>query len=420
MKVLIVGSGGREHALAWKLKQSKKVTGIFIAPGNAGTALCGENVEAKTSGEILEWLKQNKVDLVVIGPDNYLAEGLTDSIQKIGMPVFGPTKAAAEIEWSKSYAKQFMLEEGIPSARYQVFEVAESALAYASTQPYPLVIKADGLAAGKGVVIAKTFKEAEQAVNDMMSNRVYGDAGNKIVIEEYLDGFEISIHAFCDGDNAVLFPPSKDHKRIFDGDNGPNTGGMGTITPVPLVSELEMELIRNKIVLPTLVGLKKRGRSFRGVLYPGVMFTKDGPKVIEFNARFGDPETQSYVRILDSDLFDILYACATGSLQNIEVRWNSDFACCVVLASAGYPGSYDMGVAIKIPTDSNNIVIFHAGTTLREGKLVTNGGRVLGISATGETLEKALQTAYNAITPDIFMGIQYRRDIGATSFPKDQ
>lgn len=419
MKVLIVGSGGREHALAWKLKQSPKVTQTFIAPGNAGTALVGTNVTARTSEEILEWLGKNKADLVVIGPDNYLAEGLSDSIQAMGVAVFGPTKAAAEIEWSKSYAKEFMQEENIPTARYQVFDKIENALEYVRKQSHPLVVKADGLAAGKGVVIAQNIEESERAISDIMDKKVHGDSGNSIVIEEYLRGFEISIHAFCDGENAVLFPPSKDHKRIFDGDTGPNTGGMGTIAPVPSVSEHDMSLIRECIVLPTLSGLKKRGRPFRGVLYPGIMLTKEGPKVIEFNARFGDPETQSYMRLLESDLFDVLYACATSSLKNTEIKWSSNSACCIVLASTGYPEFSEKGTIIKVPTDTKETAVFHAGTVLREGELVTNGGRVLGITAIGKTLKQALETAYGSITPNIFAGARYRKDIGASSVPVD-
>jgi len=413
MKVLVIGGGGREHALVWKLKQSPKVAQIFIAPGNAGTALLGENVSARTSKEILEWLKNNAVDLVVIGPDNYLAEGLSDSIQEMNIKVFGPTKAAAEIEWSKSYAKQFMQEENIPTALYKVFETTEGALEYIRKHQFPLVVKADGLAAGKGVVIAGTLEEAERAIEEMLDKRIHGDSGSKVVIEDYLDGFEISVHAFCDGDNAILFPAAKDHKRIFDRDKGPNTGGMGTIAPVPLVSEEQMELIREKIIVPTLVGLKKRGRLFRGILFPGIMLTKEGPVVIEFNARFGDPETQSYMRILESDLFDILSMCASGSLKDLEIKWSDHYSCCIVLASKGYPNAYEKGVSITLPAVSRDVVIFHAGTTLYEGLLFTDGGRVLGITATGKTLEQALQTAYDPISPDIFDCVQYRKDIGA-------
>ncbi len=416
MRVLITGSGGREHALAWKLNQSPKVTKIFIAPGNPGTAVCGENINARTSKEIIEWLKQNPVDLVVIGPDGHLAEGLTDSVQKLGVPVFGPAKAAAEIEWSKSYAKQFMQEEGIPTARYEIFTDSILAQEYIRTQTLPIVIKADGLAAGKGVIIAKTLLEADKALYEILNEKIFGESGQRVVVEEYLSGFEISAHAFCDGENAEMFPISKDHKRIFDNDQGLNTGGMGTIAPVPNVSAEDIELIRNRIVLPTLTGLKKRGRPFCGVLYPGVMLTKDGPKVIEFNARFGDPETQSYMRILNADLFEILSACALGSLKDVRVEWSDTYACCVIVASKGYPGTYERDLPIILPADtSDELVVFHAGTAVKEGKLISGGGRVLGITAVGKMLKEALAAAYSVISPNLFKGVHYRKDIGASS-----
>jgi phosphoribosylamine--glycine ligase len=412
MTVLIVGAGGREHALAWKLKQSPKVHKIFISPGNAGTALVGENINAKTQSEILGWLRTNPVDLVVIGPDNHLVEGLTDAIKEIGIKVFGPTKAAAKIEWSKSYAKQFMLEEGIPTARHRVFETAELARDYVQKQSFPIVIKADGLAAGKGVIIAGTVEEAEKAITEIMETKVHGESGACLVIEDFLEGFEISVHAFCDGEDAVMFPSSKDHKRIFDGDKGPNTGGMGTIAPVPIVPQEQMDLIRDRIVLPTLAGLKKRGHPFKGILFPGIMLTKYGPQVIEFNARFGDPETQSYMRILESDLLGILLACVSGSLKNIEVKWSDKYACCVVLASAGYPGTYEKGFAINLPADSEELVVFHAGTALRDNQLVTDGGRVLGVTAIADTVGDSLAKAFRALSPRVFEGVQYRNDIG--------
>lgn len=418
MEVLIVGSGGREHALAWKLKQSPKVSKIYIASGNAGTALVGENVPIKSCVEILSWLETHPVGLVVIGPDNYLAEGLTDLIQKLGIPVFGPTKAAAEIEWSKSYAKQFMLEEGIPTARHRVFETAEVALKYIRKQQFPLVIKADGLAAGKGVVVAENLAEAEDAVDEIMNQKAHGDAGGRLIIEEFLEGFEISVHAFCDGENAILFPSSKDHKRVFDGDQGPNTGGMGTVAPVPLLSEKQMQLIQERIVLPTLRGLARRGRSFRGVLFPGIMLTKYGPSVIEFNARFGDPETQSYMRLLESDLLDILLACTNGTLNDIKIRWADFSACCVVVASRGYPAVVEKGILVTLPPNSAELVIFHAGTTVERESIETSGGRVLGITATGTTLEEALRFAYEAVSSNLFNGAQFRTDIGKTSLPE--
>jgi len=412
MKVLLVGSGGREHALAWKLKQSKRVTDIYIAPGNPGTEELGENIPAETSQEILEWLKSNRVDLVVIGPDQYLAEGLTDSIQELGIKVFGPTKLAAEIEWSKSYAKQFMEEECIPTARHKVFNSSDEAKKYVSTQSFPLVIKADGLAAGKGVVIAQDLAEAVEAIEGMLDKKTFGESGARIVIEEYLEGREISVHAFCDGNIAVLFPASKDHKRIFEGDTGPNTGGMGTVAPVP-VSQEEMDLIRDLVILPTLTGLKKRGQPFNGLLFPGIMLTSEGPKVIEFNARFGDPETQSYMLLLETDLFEILDACASGTLEEIDIRWSNQFACCIILAAKGYPARPEKGAPITIlPFKSENTVIFHAGTTLSNGELRVSGGRVLGVSARGETLKEALDKAYKKIDQIDFQGKQFREDIG--------
>lgn len=415
MKVLVTGSGGREHALAWKLKQSLKVSKIFIAPGNPGTATCGENIDARTSKEVLDWLKKNPVNLVVIGPDNHLAEGLADSVQELGIPVFGPTKSSAEIEWSKSYAKQFMREEGIPTARYEVFTDSKRAQEYIRTQALPIVIKADGLAAGKGVIIAKTLAEADAALHEILNEKIFGESGQQIVVEEYLSGFEISAHAFCDGENARMFPISKDHKRIFDNDQGPNTGGMGTIAPVPNVSPEDIELIRTQIVMPTLVGLKKRGRPFRGVLYPGVMLTKDGPRVIEFNARFGDPETQSYMRILESDLYEILYACASRSLTGIEVGWADTSACCIIVASEGYPSTYKKGVPITVPADTSDVVVFHAGTAIQGGQVVSAGGRILGITAVGLSLKQALAAAYAVLSSEICMEAQYRKDIGASS-----
>ena len=313
MDVLITGSGGREHALVWKLKQSPKVKNIFVAPGNAGTSLIAHNVEASTTEEIVNWVKANPVDLVIVGPDSHLAEGLVDILQDIGIAVFGPTKAAAEIEWSKSFAKQFMKEAGIPTAAYQVFTDIEKAKSYIKTQPLPLVIKASGLAFGKGVVIAGSMQEAEIVLEDMMGDKIFGESGTKVVIEEFLEGQEISIHAFSDGEHVVLFPPAQDHKRIGERDAGPNTGGMGTVAPVPFVTEIQMKKIADQVVVPTIVALKKRGRLFKGILFPGIMLTKTGPKVIEFNARFGDPETQSYMRILETDLVDILMACIDGT-----------------------------------------------------------------------------------------------------------
>lgn len=415
MRVLIVGNGGREHALAWKLKQSSKVKEVFVASGNAGTSQIATNVPIAETDQIIKWLKKNPMDFVVIGPDSYLEEGIVDKVQEIGMTVFGPTRAAAEIEWSKSFAKQLMFEEGIPTAKFKVFTNFYEANEYVKNQAFPLVIKADGLALGKGVIIAENLSQAEEGLKEMMQNKIYGEAGDEIVIEEYLQGREISIHAFCDGESAMLFPSSQDHKRIFDGDTGPNTGGMGTIAPVPGITKKQMDEIKEKIVLPTLRALKKMGRTFQGILYPGIMLTDTGPKVIEFNARFGDPEAQSYMRILDTDLIDILIACVKGNLNSVNIQWSRNSACCVICASGGYPGDYQKDLSIQglDKIEDGDIVVFHAGTKISNNKILTNGGRVLGITATGNNLEEALSGAYRAIKSISFNGMQYRKDIGA-------
>ena len=417
MDILIIGSGGREHALAWKLKESSKIKKIFIAPGNAGTSQIGLNIPISKTEEIINWLKKNHVDLVIVGPDEHLADGIVDALKTLDIPVFGPTKSAAEIEWSKSFAKQFMKEENIPTAQYEIFNDAKKAKLYAQTQSFPLVIKASGLALGKGVIIAHSKKEADKALDEIMIDKIFGNAGNEIVIEEYLQGKEISIHAFCDGTNAVLFPPSQDHKRIFENDDGPNTGGMGTIAPVPWVSEKDMKTIEEKIVVPTINALKKRGRPFRGILFPGIMITETGPKVIEFNARFGDPETQSYMRILETDLVDILFACINGKINEREIKWSQKSACCIVCSSGGYPGEYQKGKMIGgLDAVQKDIVIFYAGTKCENDKIVTNGGRVLGITAIGDNLKESLSKGYEMTKLISFEGMYYRKDIGKKSF----
>ncbi|MEI8337668.1 MAG: phosphoribosylamine--glycine ligase [bacterium] len=416
MNILIVGSGGREHALAWKIKQSPKIKNLFIAPGNPGTAKLGTNLPIKTKNEILDWLKLDKMDLVLIGPDNFLAEGIVDEIEKLGIPVFGPTKKASEIEWSKSFAKQFMLEENIPTANFKVFNNFLNANKYIETQSFPLVIKASGLALGKGVIIAKTLGEAKKTLEEIMSAKIFGEAGNEVVIEEFLVGKEISTHAFCDGENITMFPSSQDHKTIFEGDLGPNTGGMGTIAPVPWVTEAQVKEIENLVIKPTITALKRRGKPFKGILFPGIMITESGPKVIEFNARFGDPETESYMRLLKTDLVDILLACTKGKLNEQKIEWENFSACTIMCASEGYPGSYEKGKIIHgLENSEKDIIVFHAGTLNVDGKIVTNGGRVLGVSATGNDLKEALGKAYDVIENISFDGMQWRKDIGAKS-----
>ncbi|MSU55299.1 MAG: phosphoribosylamine--glycine ligase [Candidatus Taylorbacteria bacterium] len=419
MRILIIGGGGREHSIGWKLKQSKKVKKIYFSPGNGGTSLIGKNIQIDNSNhqKVGSWAKKNKINLVVIGPDQYLAEGLADSLQKKNIKVFGPTKIASEIEWSKSFAKQFMIEEGIPTAKFAIFNNFEKANSYIKKQKFPLVIKADGLASGKGVVIAKSFLEAESALKEMMKKKIYGNAGSRVVIEEYLTGKEISIHAFSDGKTTKLFPSSQDHKRIFDSDSGPNTGGMGTISPLPWVTKKLMLEIHKKIVKPTIKGLEKRNRKFVGVLYPGIMVTKQGPKVIEFNARFGDPETQVYMRLLENDLLDILFSCIEGRLSKTKIKWKKESASCVVLASGGYPGKYKNGLSIKWISDikGTSVFVFHAGTKKVKNKFVTNGGRVINVTSTGRTLKNSLNKTYKAVNTIDFKGMQFRKDIGVKS-----
>lgn len=416
-KVLIIGSGGREHALGWKLKQSTKVSKLFFIPGNGGTESLGTNIDIKVSNnqKIIEWSKGNDIDLVVVAPDDPLSNGLVDDLEKAGIRAFGPNKKASEIEWSKAFAKQLMKEDNIPTARFKIFTSFEEAKKYLESQNFPLVIKASGLALGKGVTIAQNKQEALNALEDAMVKKVFAESGNEIIIEEFLEGFEISIHAFSDGETYSIFPTSQDHKPIFDGDKGPNTGGMGVVAPVPKVDQNLIKRIENEIIRPTLDGLKKRGRIYRGILYPGIMVTKSGPKVLEFNARFGDPETETYMRLLKTDLFDIFNACVDGKLKDVKIEWEDKFACTIVLASKGYPGDYQKGFEIKGIYDAEkqeDIVVFHAGTKIENGKLVTNGGRVLGVSSVGNSLEETLEKAYKAIEEIKFEGMQYRKDIG--------
>lgn len=429
-KVAIIGSGGREHALGWKLKQSPKVSKLFFIPGNGGTLNLGTNVDINVldNQKIVNFAKENKIDLVVVAPDDPLAAGLVDDLTNAGIKAFGPTKVAAEIEWSKSFAKQLMKEENIPTAKFASFSDFETAKKYLDSQEFPIVIKASGLALGKGVIIAWSAAEGAGSLENIMVNKIFGEAGNEVVIEEFLQGFEVSFHAFSDGETYSLFPPSQDHKPVNEGDTGPNTGGMGTITPVPQVDQDLINGVRKEIIEPTLEGLKKRGREFKGILYPGIMVTEKGPKVLEFNARFGDPEAQSYMRLFKTDLYDVFIACVNGTLKDLNVEWDDRFACTVVLASKGYPGNYEKGfeiTGIEEAEKNEDIIVFHAGTKIqsykpglqpqfqsRIAKLVTSGGRVLGVSAIGDSLENALNKAYKAIEKISFKGMQFRKDIG--------
>jgi phosphoribosylamine--glycine ligase len=419
MKILVIGSGGREHALVWKLSQSPRVTSILCAPGNAGTAqLAVNHAAAATDLEGLVALAQNeKIDLTIVGPDDPLAAGIVDRFRAAGLRVFGPTASAARLEASKSFAKDFMVRHGIPTAGSATFTDAQAALAHCASSRYPLVVKADGLALGKGVVIALTREEAEKAVREAMIEKVFGSAGDTVVIEEFLTGPECSVHALVDGTSYALFPDAKDHKRALEGDQGLNTGGMGTISPSREVDTAMQARIRTEVLDPFLRGLKIDGLEFSGMLFPGLMMTPEGPKVLEFNCRFGDPETQSLMRRLRSDLLDLIEATVDGKLSSVTPDWDERAAVCIVLASGGYPGPIKKGKEITgfeaAAASDPDVVVFHAGTALKDGKVVTSGGRVLGVTALGATLEEARAKAYAAADLIRFEGKQLRRDIGA-------
>ncbi len=421
-KILIIGDRAREHALAWKLKQSPEVGEIFIAPGNAGTALVGKNVPIKITdtAALRDFAKKEKIDLTVVGSDEPGPLGIVDQFKKEGLLIFGPTQAAAQIEASKAFSKKLMKEEGIPTAAFETFTDYDSAIGYVDEKGTPIVIKASGLAAGKGAIVCKTIDEAHAALKEIMVDKIFGDAGAEVVVEEFLEGQEISIHAFSDGKTFKMFPTAQDHKPIGDGDAGPNTGGMGTIAPVPWTDADLIERVKAKIVEPTLNGLAKRGSPFAGILYPGLMMTKNGPRVLEFNARFGDPEAQSYLRLLKTDLFMVLEACAKGELDKLDIEWQSGFAACVVIASGGYPDEYKKGLPISGIEEAekvDDVVIFHAGTKIENGQFITSGGRVFSVTATGVTLDEALEKAYAACGKIHFEGMYYRKDIGRRKAP---
>jgi phosphoribosylamine--glycine ligase len=418
MKVLVIGSGGREHALAWKLKQSPRVAKIFCAPGNAGTAQVGENVAigAEDIPSLVSYAKREEIGLTVVGPDDALAAGIVDTFEREGLRIFGPSAAAARLESSKIFAKDFMLRHGIPTAEAREFSESLDAHEWCRGANYPLVVKADGLALGKGVVVAENPLEAAMAIHRAMELGVFGDAGRKIIVEECLNGVECSIHALVDGSNYCLFPDAKDHKRAFTGNRGPNTGGMGTVSPSGNLDARLIERIREEILDRFVAGIKADGIEFRGMLFPGLMLTLDGPKVLEFNCRFGDPEAQVLLRRLRSDLLELLEACLAGTLADQQPEWDERAAVCVILASGGYPGAYEKGRPIeglKQAQAMNEIVLFHAGTKQVGQQIVTNGGRVIGVSALGVDLNAARKLAYQAANTIRFDHIQRREDIGA-------
>jgi phosphoribosylamine---glycine ligase len=419
MKILVIGGGAREHALAWKLQQSPKAKRIYVAPGNAGTRQVAQNVPipASESEQLLRFALAEQIDLTVVGPDDALAGGIVDSFQAHDLRIFGPTQQAARLESSKSFAKGFMERHGIPTARFTRCESTQAASDALANYSYPVVIKADGLALGKGVTIARDRSEAEQAIDAMMQKKQFGAAGERLVIEEYLRGAECSIHALIDGTNYLLFPSAKDHKTLYADNQGPNTGGMGTISPSPAMTATQMKEIEAKILRPFMRGIRDEELDFRGLLFPGLMLTRDGPVVLEFNCRFGDPETQAFLPRLQADLVDLLEATIDQRLDTISLSWSSQSAVCVVLASAGYPARYETGKTIRgldRVESLGGVTVFHAGTKVTDDKIVTGGGRVLSVVGLGETLAQAREIAYGAAAKIEFEGKYFRPDIGST------
>ena len=417
MRVLVVGSGGREHAICWKLKQSPKVTGLFCAPGNGGIAQIARCVDVKATDVdgMVKWAKENAMDFVVVAPDDPLALGMVDALEEAGISAFGPRASAAVIEASKAFSKELMKKYHIPTARYETFTSLDKALAYIEEQGAPIVVKADGLALGKGVVVAATVDEAKTAAREMMEDKKFGPSGSTVVIEECMTGPEVTVLAFADGEHVYPMPASQDHKRAYDGNRGPNTGGMGAISPPPQYTPEIAQRCMDEIFLPTIAALKAEGRPFQGVIYFGLMLTPDGPKVVEYNARFGDPECQAVLSLLESDLMDILMACRGGTLDKVDIHWKDAAACCLVLASGGYPVKYQSGYPISGLEEAERLgaTVFHAGTKQADnGEILTAGGRVLGVTATGDTLEQAIEKAYAAAKPISFQDMHFRTDIG--------
>lgn len=413
MKVMVIGGGGREHAIIKKLKESEEITELYALPGNGGIAedaVC-VNIGATDISAQVKFATENKIDYAVVAPDDPLCLGAVDELTKAGIPCFGPDKKAAIIEGSKVFSKNLMKKYGIPSAAYEVFDNPENALSYLETAPLPTVIKADGLALGKGVIIAETREAAKRAVHDIMEDKVFGKSGEKIVIEEFLTGPEVSVLSFTDGETVIPMVSSMDHKRALDGDKGLNTGGMGTIAPNPYYTPEVAEICMEKIFLPTVNAMNAEGRTFKGCLYFGLMLTADGPKVIEYNCRFGDPETQVVLPLLESDLFTVMRAVTNGTLKETEVRFKKGAAACIIMASGGYPVSYQKDFEIKMDKSVKNDV-FVAGAEIKDGRLVTSGGRVLGVTATAPTLKEALCAAYEKVNKISFNNAFYRRDIG--------
>ncbi len=417
MKVLVVGGGGREHALAWKLKQSPRVQKVYCAPGNAGIAEVAECVDINVEDidALLDFVKYNWIDLTVVGPEVPLTLGIVDAFVKEDRRICGPDKIGAQLEGSKKFAKDFMQRYGIPTAEYKSFTSYAQAEEYVRLKGAPIVVKADGLAAGKGVIVAETVKEATDALKSIMKDKEFGEAGSSVVVEQCLQGEEASFMILTDSETVVPLATSQDHKRIFDGDKGPNTGGMGAYSPAPIIDEAMSETVMKTVIDPMMKGLKHEKINFRGVIYVGLMICDGKPYVLEYNCRFGDPEAQPILMRLDSDLFDLLKATAEGKLKDVEVTWKDETSICIVLASKGYPGSYEKGTVIEglgSCKGRDDAYIFHAGTRFKRGDVVTSGGRVLGVTALGKDVQSAKDNVYNALEKVHFDGMQYRTDIG--------
>ncbi len=424
MKILVIGSGGREHALVWKISQDSRRPEIFCAPGNPGTARLATNVaiSAEDVAALVKWARENRPDLTVVGPEAPLCAGIVDALNAEGLRVFGPDKAAAQLEGSKAFSKDVLCAANAPTATARTFTKAQDALAALDAQAFPVVIKADGLAAGKGVVIAQTRAEAEDAIRGMMEAKQFGAAGETVLLEEFLEGEEASILALVDGEHVAFLPSSQDHKRVFDNDQGPNTGGMGAYSPAPVVTDDLWPRIRADILEPVLRELKRRGIVYKGLLYAGLMITKDGPKVIEFNVRFGDPETQVVLPRIEGDLIPLMEACIDGALDPDAVRVSRDAACTVVMAAPGYPGNYKKNLPITGVAEAGalpRVTVFHAGTTTRDGVLQTSGGRVLTVTATGSTMREAVANAYAGVAKIHFDGAHYRTDIAHRALKRE-
>lgn len=425
MKVLLIGSGGREHVLAWKIKQSPLVDSLFCAPGNGGMASIADcvNIDVNDIEALIAFAKENEIGLTVVGPEAPLVAGIVDAFEAQGLKVFGPSKLAAQLEGSKIFSKEFMYDNGIPTAPFITFDDIESARSFLPQAEYPVVVKADGLAAGKGVMICQSQEEAQAAVTQIMEQKVFEDAGIQIVIEECLVGEEVSILALCDGENYVLLQTAQDHKRIFDDDLGPNTGGMGAYSPAEIVDDALMKEIESTVIRPTLMEMRRNDMPFKGVLYAGIMLTDEGPMVLEYNVRFGDPEIQAVLPRLKTDLVEVLLACCDGNLMHIRCEWDARACVCVVMSSGGYPGKYDKGNLIEgldTAGQMSDVFVFHAGTKLKDVDVVTAGGRVLGVTALGETIEVAIAKAYEAVDVIRFDRMFFRRDIGGKALKKNK